>query len=111
MLKKIFKKQFWFGEEEIAALRKKFLKSGLRSESELIRQLVLGYEPREKPDERFYEVMKELRAIGNNLNQIARKANYLGFIDQPFYQKEAVRWNDFMNRIYEEFLLPEKSKF
>lgn len=45
--------------------------------------LLKGYEPREKPDERFYDVMRELSAIGNNINQLAAKANTLGFVDAP----------------------------
>ena len=52
-----------------------------------------GYEPREKPDERFYDVMRELSAIGNNINQLAAKANTLGFVDAPQLKKEAERWH------------------
>ena len=40
--------------------------------------LLIGYEPREKPDERFYDVMRELSAIGNNINQLAHQANARG---------------------------------
>ena len=28
------------------------------------------FEPKEKPDDRFYDVMRQLSAIGNNLHQI-----------------------------------------
>ncbi len=41
----------------------------------------MNYEPREKPDQRFYEAMHQLYAIGNNINQIVRRANSLGFAD------------------------------
>ena len=51
------------------------------SEAGLIRLLIRGYEPKEKPDDRFYDVMRELSSIGNNINQLAAKANTLGFID------------------------------
>ena len=57
------------------------------TESAVIRCLINNYEPREKPDDRFYEALKDLRAIGNNLNQLARKANSLGFIDETYYKK------------------------
>ena len=40
--------------------------------------LIRDYEPREKPDKRFYVAMQEMYAIGNNLNQLAAKANSLG---------------------------------
>lgn len=50
--------------------------------------LLRGYEPREKPDERFYDVMRELSAIGNNINQLAAKANTLGFADATQLKKK-----------------------
>ena len=110
MRTKRFKKQFWFSEDELIAFRNKFQKSGLSSEAELIRQLILDYHPREKPDDRFYEVMKQMRAIGNNLNQIATKANSLGFIDVPYYKKESLKWNEFMIDVKKEFLNYRTSK-
>ena len=99
------KKQVWLNREEATLLKKKAKKVGL-NESELVRNLITNFEPREKPDDRFYEVMNEMRAIGNNLNQIARKANSLNFVDYPLYKKEADRWNDFMLKVKKEFLLP-----
>lgn len=61
--------------------------------------MIIGFEPREKPGEEFYDTMKEMRAIGNNLNQIARKAHSLNFIDEPLYRKEAEKWNQFMLKV------------
>lgn len=52
--------------------------------------------------------MKEMRATGNNLNQIARKANSLNFIDCALYKNEAENWNKFMINIKKEYLLSEK---
>lgn len=62
-----------------------------------------GYEPREKPDERFYDVMRELSAIGNNINQLAAKANTLGFVDVPQLKKEAERWHKFQADVERTF--------
>lgn len=100
------KKQVWLNREEVGILKKKAKQVGL-NESELLRNLIVGFEPREKPSEEFYEAMKEMRAIGNNLNQIARKANSLNFVDYPLYKKEADKWNQFMIKIKKEFLLPQ----
>ena len=80
------KKQVWLNREEATLLKKKAKKVGL-NESELVRNL--------------------MRAIVNNLNQIARKANSLNLIDYPLYQKEADKWNQFMLKIKKEFLLPQ----
>ncbi len=103
------KKQVWLNREEAQILKKKAKQVGL-NESELFRNLILGFEPREKPDEKFYEALKEMRAIGNNLNQIARKANSLNFVDYHLYQKEAAKWNSFILRIKKEFLLPQVNR-
>ena len=47
-----------------------------------IRILLHGYEPKEKPDARFYEAMRQLSAIGNNINQIAHWTNGKGYATQ-----------------------------
>ena len=65
---------------EAQDLQKKAKKACV-SEAGLIRLLLKGYEPREKPDEKFYDAMRELSAIGNNINQLSVKANTLGFVD------------------------------
>ena len=70
MMKRTVKKQVWFSKTEAQDLQKKAKKACL-SEAALIRLLLRGYEPREQPDSRFYDSMRELSAIGNNLNQLA----------------------------------------
>ncbi len=107
-MKRTIKKQFWFSRDEAQDLQKKAKKACL-SEAGLVRLLLRGYEPREKPDDRFYDVMRELSAIGNNVNQLAAKANTLGFIDAPQLKKEAERWHKFQADIERVFLRPDKS--
>ena len=74
MRKRNVDKHIWFDRQEAQDLQKKAKKACL-TEAALIRLLIRGYEPREKPDERFYDAMRELSAIGNNINQLAIKAN------------------------------------
>ena len=107
-MKRTVKKQFWLSRDEAQELQRKAKKACL-SEAGLIRLLVKGYEPKEKPDERFYDVMRELSAIGNNLNQLTAKANALGFVDAPLLRKEAEKWNKFQCEVERRFLRPEKS--
>ena len=78
MRKRNVDKHIWFDRQEAQDLQKKAKKACL-TEAALIRLLIRGYEPREKPDERFYDAMRELSAIGNNINQIARAVNARGF--------------------------------
>lgn len=105
---KRIKKQFWLSPEENAELKRKAMLAGI-SESAVIRLLLLGYEPREKPDERFYEAMRNLSAIGNNINQLAVKAHTLGFVDVPMLKEEALRWHRFQADIEAVFLRPGES--
>lgn len=108
MRKRNIQKIIRFNRDEARDLEKKAKKTCL-SEAGLIRLLVKGYEPKEKPDERFYDVMRELSAIGNNINQLAAKANTLGFIDAPMLKNEAEKWNKFQSDVERNFLRPDKS--
>lgn len=101
MIKRTIKKQFWFDRTEIEMLKEKCKKAGIK-EAPLIRNLVMGYEPREKPDDRFYEVMKDMRLIANTLNKIAKDFNV------QEYKEEAEKWNKFMLDIKSEFLIAKK---
>ncbi|MDO5571847.1 MAG: plasmid mobilization relaxosome protein MobC [Bacteroidales bacterium] len=97
------KKQVWLNREEAIMLSKKSKKVGM-NEATYIRNLLMNYEPREKPDDRFYETMKQMRLIGNNLNQIARKVNSLGYIEESYYKKESEKWNEFMIKVKKVYL-------
>ena len=107
MRTRVYKKQFWFNEEENITLKNNSINVGM-NESDYIRSLVMGYTPREKPDDRFYEVMKLMRSISTNLNQISKKAHSLGFVDELAYKKEADNWKQFMKDVKKEFLLYEQ---
>lgn len=51
------------------------------------RMLIRGFQPVEFPPLEYREILKELRKIGVNMNQVASKAHSLGFIDAPEYEK------------------------
>lgn len=105
---KRIKKQFWLSEKENADFMKKVELSGL-SQSAVLRILIKGYEPREKPDDRFYDLMRQFYAISNNLNQIAIKANSLGFVDTRLLKDKIDKLNKFQLEIEKKYLCPEKS--
>lgn len=108
MRKRNVDKHIWLSRAEAQELQRKAKKACL-SEAGLIRLLIKGYEPKEKPDDRFYDVMRELSAIGNNINQLAAKANTLGFIDAPMLKNEAEKWNKFQAEVERHYLRPDKS--
>ena len=80
-MKRTVKKQFWLSRDEAQELQKKAKRTCL-SEAALFRLLVRDFEPKEKPDDRFYDVMRQLSAIGNNVNQIAKIANTYELVRQ-----------------------------
>lgn len=96
-------------EEEVSELKHK-AKMCRITQSALIRILLNGYEPRQAPDERFYEAMRQLSAVGNNLNQLARRANSLGLLDGAECKRQAEKLWSLQNEIEKEFLRPKESK-
>ena len=92
------KKQFWLSPQDARELKRKAKLCGI-TETAVIRILLHGYEPKEKPDARFYEAMR----------QLAVKANALGFIDAPMLKAEALRWHRFQADIEAVFLRPGAS--
>lgn len=102
------KKQFWLTEQEAEDLKHKAEITGL-SEVALIRLLLKDYHPKEKPDKYFYDAMRQLSYIGNNLTQLLHKANSLNYIDAPLLRKEIEAWQKFRSDIERKYLEPEKS--
>jgi hypothetical protein len=94
-------------DEEYDVIKSRIEKTGLSKEAYL-RSLLNDNIPREKPDERFYEVVKDISGIANNVNQLARIANASGSIQKHMLQSEAEKWSEFQTEIREAFLLPEK---
>ena len=98
---------FRLDRKEAQEFDKLVKKSGLSRES-FLRAMVAGYQLHEKPDEDFYKVMRELSAIGNRVNQLAVKANALGFVDAPLLKEEVSKWSRFRLAVQEKYQLPGK---
>ena len=64
-------------DKEYAKLREMSETSGLKMEP-VIRKLLVDYEIRPRPNATYIKLIKELSAVGNNLNQIAHLANATG---------------------------------
>lgn len=109
MSKRNIEKHILMNSNEATELKEKAERACL-SEAGLIRLLIKGYQPKEKPDSKFYDVMRELSAIANNLNQLTAKANSLGYIDTPMLKEQIKKWNKFQCEIERRFLKPSKSE-
>ena len=72
--------QFWLDKKEAEAFNKKVKRSGLSREVYL-RHLINGLVPQDAPPPAYFDFIRELHGIGNNLNQIAQpllcKGQYL----------------------------------
>jgi len=79
------------------------------SESALIRLLIQGYEPREKPDNRFYEFTKRLNAVADNLQRIADVAYATGNIDKEDYESEVEGLHSFIAAMEKKLLENDKA--
>ena len=99
---------FRLTEEEAEHLNELVRKSG-RSKEAFLREMVRGYQLCEKPDPEFYKMMRELSAIGNRINQLAVKANALGFIDTQRLNSELERLHKFQADVERQFLRPGES--
>ncbi|NBJ87962.1 plasmid mobilization relaxosome protein MobC [Acutalibacter sp. 1XD8-36] len=69
------------------------------TKSAYVRQLVVGYEPRESPPADYFTMTRELKEIGNNMNQLAFVANATGLIDEAAYYENVIRLRDSLRRI------------
>ena len=109
MRKRSIRIQVWLNQEENLRLQNNAKKAGLSRESYL-RTLINGYVPKTLPPPEYHLMIKELHAIGNNLNQLAAKANATGNIDKTVFQYEANRLRKAVLDIQAAVTLPERRK-
>lgn len=107
MPKRSIKITFRLNAKEQQSLVKQVKKSGLSQEA-FIRSLINGYIPKELPPPDYFSMLRELHAIGSNLNQIAVKANATGHIDKTVFQYEANRLRKAVQDIIEAVTAPDR---
>ena len=84
MRKRTKEVMLWLTEDEYNTLKKKVEKTGLSMQAYL-RKMVNEVQPKSLPPMEFFDILTELRRIGINMNQIAIKANKIGFVDTKEY--------------------------
>lgn len=107
MRKREIRAQVWLNPKENNNLCIAAKKSGMSKEGYL-RSLINGYVPKALPSPDYYAMLRELHAIGNNLNQIAYKANATGHIDSCLFQHEASHLRKSVQDIIEAVTAPER---
>ena len=94
-------------QKEATILNERVKKSCLSREAYL-RQLINGLVPQDAPPTDYYTMMKELYRIGNNLNQIAKKAQTLNMIDVPLYKKAVDEFETAVKQITDAVVMPRR---
>lgn len=79
MRKRMIKISVRLNEQEHTHLKRLSETTGLKMEP-LVRQLILGRELRPRPPENLAALLRQMSAMGNNINQIAKVANSARFV-------------------------------
>jgi hypothetical protein len=99
---------FRLTEDEVSALTKRAKECGYSREA-YIRSVLIGRVPRPMPPPDYHAMMRELHAIGNNLNQISRKAHVVGVMDIERYDAAMRLFAETVKKIEEAVILPAKT--
>lgn len=81
MRKRPIKISLRLNEQEHEHLKQQAALSGYPME-QFLRTLIVGEKMRPRPPNEYVEIRRQLAAIGNNINQIARAVNARGFASQ-----------------------------
>ena len=75
-----------FTTDELNALTEKAKKAG-RSREGFCRDILNGAEVKEAPPAKYCELLREVRRIGYNINQLLKIASARGLLDAPLIRK------------------------
>lgn len=105
MRKRNCRVQVRLDQKEYQAFMKHVKKAGL-SQEVYLRHLINGVVPQDAPPPEYFDFMRELHRVGNNLNQIAQKAHVLNVIDAPRYDAQAKQIENLIREITKAVILP-----
>ena len=91
-------------QEELDYIRSQAQKGGVTVQ-EYLRRLVRDKPIHEKPPREFHKVLKNLRQINNNMNQVAAKANTMNFIDTAKYWANVSDLQKTVGKLMEEMYM------
>ena len=75
--------------------------------SAYVRFLVNGFRPKEAPPQDYYAMMREIHALGNNLNQLAYRANCTGEMDAIRIEAAITEIRQSIKDITQKMIAPE----
>jgi len=93
---------FRVSETEFDSLKRNSKKAGL-SMSEYARKALVGDKIVSAPPVEFTELIREVKRVGSNLNQVTRKLNALGIAHPLELERCASNITDVINMLYQTF--------
>ncbi|MFA6851506.1 MAG: plasmid mobilization relaxosome protein MobC [Selenomonadaceae bacterium] len=87
MRKRSYRVEVYFTKDELGVLNQKVNKSSIPREV-FIRNLLNDCIIKEAPPAEYYDLIREVRRVGSNLNQILKLANAKGLLDVPQLRKD-----------------------
>lgn len=93
---------FFLNEEENNQLDKLVRETNL-SKSKLLRYLICGFVPAEAPPADYHKLIREIRAVGNNLNQTLVVAKTNGILSVPDLRKEIIELREVEKELRDVF--------
>ena len=106
-MKRTIEKKVKLNRQEAEMLKKKAKKACL-SEVGLIRFLIRGYEPIEKPGDEFYDAMGKLSDFADSIENLSHRLDMEDEIQMEILNKEIERWRCFQLDIEKRFLTPQE---
>ena len=92
----------YLNDNELDDLTRKYNAAGLSRET-FCRKVISGAEIKQGPSLEIAMLLKELNRIGTNINQIAVKANAIGFVDLNKLERELSELDNIERKIIESF--------
>lgn len=109
MLKRKIRFELCFNEEEYSQLQALCEKTGM-CKATVIRYLIMGFAPPQAPPADYPGFIRQLRAIGNNLNQTLVIAKANGILNVPDLRKEILELRELEKEIQKQFRLERRGK-
>lgn len=94
-------------DDEYELLQQNVAMTGLPRET-YVRKVLCGVVPKQLPNLDYISVTKQLRHIGNNINQIVANAHKFGIVDTSRYENDARALNELINTMMYEVTKDER---
>ena len=101
------KKQFWLSEQQAEELAEKARRACM-TETDLVRLLLRGYVPPERPGPEFFEDMNRISEFAERLQTLSTVTS--GEEAQKLLKSEAKAWRTFRLEMERRYLMPERRK-